>query len=178
MVIIWWGKQKMQRGRKLKTAVHQKCECQELFPLPQHLFLFCQPTDRGLSHSIYSVITLLCQEYSEGGYWKWVFSITKCYCRAASVRRNLYVRKQQKRKGRGVGFKWDFFVFSCKTLSQFEYHLSLAYICNNFNRMVFISKTSRGFEIFCEPLLLCRIFHSCKNLAIKIPFNITDVRVI
>lgn len=110
------GKQKVQEGRKLKTAVPQKCECQELFLLPQHLFLFCQPTDTGLSHSFYSVITLLCQEYPEGGYWKWQhwkggFSITECYYRAFSVQRNLYVREQQKGKGSGEGLKCDSCLF-------------------------------------------------------------------
>lgn len=60
----------MQEGGKLKTAMHQKCECQELFPLPQHLFLFCQPSDIRLSHSFYSFRTLLHQKYPEDGYQK------------------------------------------------------------------------------------------------------------
>lgn len=59
-----------QEGEKLKAAVHQKCECQELFPLPQHLFLFCQPSDIGLSHSFYSIRTLLCQKSPKDGYQK------------------------------------------------------------------------------------------------------------
>lgn len=83
-----------------------------------------------------------------------------------------------KRKGEWWGSEMWFLSFPVKLLLQFEYHLSLAYFCGNFNRMVFISKTSRGFAIFCEPLLLCRILHCCKNLVIKIPFNVTDVRLI
>lgn len=59
-----------QEGGKLKTAMHQKCERQELFPLPQHLFLFCQLSDTALSHSFCSFRILLCQKYPEDGYWK------------------------------------------------------------------------------------------------------------
>lgn len=81
-------------------------------------------------------------------------------------------------KGEWCGSEMWFLSFPIKLLLQFEYHLSLAYFCKYFNRMVFISKILRGFAIFCEPLLLCRILHSCKNLVIKIPFHITDVRVI
>lgn len=87
--------------------------------------------------------------------------------------KSLY-KRTAKGKGEGCGSEMRFLSFPVKLLLQFEYHLSLAYFCNNFNRMVFISKTSRGFAIFCEPLLLCRIFHSCKNVVIKIPLNITE----
>lgn len=86
----------MREGRKLKAAVHQKCECQELFPLPQRLFLFCQSTDRGLSHSIYSVITLLCQEYPEGDLLKVAAlkgSLFHYQMLFVCVWRNLYVRE-------------------------------------------------------------------------------------